>query len=196
MENDAYEAFLSTTETGRRIRDILDAYDRLEEMQERFVYDFSVSCTSGCGECCRRYVPFLAENEADAAAYLIIRDGRDDEILSLLLSSDRSSPVCPLYDAGREFHCRCYSGRSLVCRLFGFSAVLDKRGKPCYSGCRWKKEERKLTQDELEGKMEDVPVMSIWGEALRGEGETIYVSLPKAIGKIRLLLSYSSSFPA
>ena len=52
-----------------------------------------------------------------------------------------------------------------------------------------------ISTEELEKKMDEVPVMSVYGEALEGEedGESIYTALPKAVNKIKLLLSYSDS---
>jgi len=84
----------------------------------------------------------------------------------------------------------------MVCRLFGSSVSLDKNGEPSFRDCRWKKEKREIPSSELERKRDEVPVMSIFGEALEGEGESIYTALPKALDKVKLILSYSGAWPA
>ncbi len=43
---------------------------------------------------------------------------------------------CPLYAADTPYHCTVYEARPLICRLFAFSAVKNKRGEPSYSLCR------------------------------------------------------------
>ena len=92
---DLLEAFEGTL-AGERINSLLSQYERLGLVQSRFQKDFSVSCISGCGKCCEHYVPFLSESEALVAAYVIIRDKREEEVLARLNGGSPSSPVCPL----------------------------------------------------------------------------------------------------
>ena len=181
---------------GERIEKLLDTYSLLERKEEEFCSSFSLRCTLKCGECCRHYVPYLTETEAEVAAWLLIRDGREDEILSRLSSSDMNSPVCPLFNSAQDQHCAFYAGRSMVCRLFGASVSLDKNGEPAFRDCRWKEEKRTITTGELEKRKNVLPIMSIYGEVLEGEGESIYTGLPKAVDKIKLLLSYSDYYSA
>lgn len=191
MESELLERVLSSSSIGEKTGKLIEAYLSLEEKEKVFVSDFSIHCTPSCGECCCHYVPYLTESEALVAALIIIRDGREDEIMTLLSNGDRKSPVCPLYNRDKSNHCSLYDGRSLVCRLFGDSVSLDKNGHPIYRECKWKKEKRMISSEELEKKKDEIPVMSNYGEVLEGEGEDIYSALPKAIGKIKLILSYS-----
>ena len=195
MKNNAVDSILSSSVTGERIEKLIEAYSLLEKEEGDFCRDFSVHCTSSCGECCRHYVPYLTEGEAELCAYFLIREGREEEILSLISSSDEESGICPLYNPDKPEHCSFYKGRSMVCRLFGASVSLDKNGEPAFRDCRWKKDKKVISTAELEKKMDEVPVMSVYGEALEGEedGESIYTALPKAVNKIKLLLSYSDS---
>lgn len=196
MEKMEIDSALSSSVTGERIGKLISVYSLLEREEDRFCYDFSLCCTQSCGECCRHYVPVLTEAEAELAAYFIIKEGRENEILSRLSSSDPSSGICPLYNPSSSLHCSFYEGRSMVCRLFGSSVSLDKNGEPSFRDCRWKKEKREIPSSELERKRDEVPVMSIFGEALEGEGESIYTALPKALDKVKLILSYSGAWPA
>ncbi len=190
MKPELLERVISSSSIGEKTGKLIEAYLSLEEKEKAFVSDFSVHCTPECGECCCHYVPYLTESEALVAALIIIRDGREDEILSRLDNGDRESSICPLYNPDSPNHCTLYDGRSLVCRLFGDAVSLDKNGNPVYRECKWKKEKRNISSEELEEKMCDVPVMSTYGEVLEGEGESIYTALPKAIDKIKLILSY------
>lgn len=196
MEKMSLDSVLSSSVTGERIEKLMSVYSLLEREEDRFCRDFSLHCTQSCGECCRHYVPVLTEAEAGLAAYFIIKEGREEEILSRLSSSDPSSGICPLYNPSSSRHCSFYEGRSMVCRLFGSSVSLDKNGEPSFRDCRWKKEKREIPPSELEKKRDEVPVMSIFGEALEGEGESIYTAIPKALDKIKLIISYSGAWPA
>ncbi len=196
MKDDSKDLLSRLGLVGERIKNLMKVYSLLERKEEEFCSSFSLVCTEKCGECCRHYVPSLTEGEADLAAWLLIRDEREDEILSRLSSSDVNSPVCPLFNLNKDQHCAFYAGRSMVCRLFGASVSLDKNGEPAFRDCKWKEEKRVITTAELEKKRDAIPVMSIYGEALEGEGESIYTALPKAVDKIKLLLSYSDPYSA
>ena len=197
---DLLEAFEGTL-AGERINSLLSQYERLGLVQSRFQKDFSVSCISGCGKCCEHYVPFLSESEALVAAYVIIRDKREEEVLARLNGGSPSSPVCPLYNKDGEYHCALYEGRSLVCRLFGLSVSQDKEGRPVWKACKWKEGKGEVISTEtLQDKRESVPVMAEYGEKLTEygdtEGDSIYDALPKAIWKLKMLLSLTDSNPA
>ncbi len=47
----------------------------------------------------------------------------------------RPAGRCPLYRPDVDAHCPIYPARPLVCRLFGFSALPDKRGELVYTPC-------------------------------------------------------------
>lgn len=195
MKSTLSDSFDSSV-TGERINNLLEVYSLLEEKEKEFTDAFSVRCGSSCGECCRHYVPFLSEAEAETAAYYIIRENREEEIMKRLEEGDEKSGVCPLYNPESPRHCSFYEGRSMVCRLFGASVSLGKKGEMEFKDCKWKRDKRVISSEELEEKRTLVPVMSIFGEALDSEGESIYRALPKALDKIKLLLSYSGAYPA
>ncbi len=191
MDSELFKRIISSSSIGEKTEKLLSAYTSLEEKEKAFISDFSISCTPSCGECCCHYVPYLSESEALLAASIIIRDNREDEIMRRLEDADRESSICPLYNRDKSNHCSLYDGRSMVCRLFGDSVSLDKNGVPVYRDCKWKKCKKNISSEELEKKKDEIPVMSVYGEVLEGEGESIYSSLPKAIDKIKLILSYS-----
>ena len=187
---------LGSSVIGKKINELMSVYSSLEKKEKKFTSSFSLECVSSCGECCRHYVPYLSSSEALLAAYYVIKEGREDEIRAMLEKGDMNSEICPLYNPGKSQHCSFYEGRSMVCRLFGSSVSLSKTGRMEFKDCKWKKEKRAISSDELEKKHSIVPIMSIYGSALEEDGESIYTALPQAIDKIKLLLSYSGTFPA
>ena len=192
---------IQDTIPGEMITSLRAVYRELDDKQARFQNDFPVHCVEGCGECCRHYVPVLTQGEALVASYVIIRDGREDEILSRLNEGDQDSSVCPLYNQNGPYHCSLYEGRSMVCSLFGFSCSEDKNHNLVWRACKWKEDKKEEIDPEiLEINRKDVPVMRENGERLEEcsdiEGESIYSALPKAIWKLKMILEMTENTPA
>jgi Fe-S-cluster containining protein len=158
-------------------------------------------CPDGCGACCERFVPDILPLEADYAALWILRNRPE-----LAEVGPRSSAPCPYYDADNAAaHCRIYGGRPLICRLFGFSAVVGKDGEASYSLC-WKMPlpEGARTRswggrDLAETFGASPPLMARFGlklEALsppaRHPRPLLGEAINDSIGKLRLLLSLAS----
>ncbi len=196
MKKEILDSVLYSTLCGEKIRKLLGIYSILEEKERKFLSLFSVSCPKCCGECCCHYVPYLSETEANVAAFLLIKEEREEEALALLNNGDINSPICPLYIEDREKHCFFYEGRSMVCRLFGGSVSLDKNGNPSYRDCKWKENKVVLDPTLLEEDKDSIAIMSNFGEYIEPEGDPIYISLPRAINQIKLLCSYFNDLPA
>ena len=192
---------IEATIPGEMISSLRAVYEELDEKQARFQKDFPINCKDGCGECCLHYVPQLTQAEALVAAYVVLRDEREEEILSRLNSGDQSSSVCPLYNKEGEYHCSLYEGRSMVCRLFGFSCSENKEHHIVWRSCKWKKDSKEeIDTSLLLSKRNDVPVMSEYGERLEEcssiESESIYTALLKAIWKLKMILEMTENTPA
>ena len=93
---------ISGTVPGEMIASLEAVYKELEEKQGRFQKHFCVLCKKGCGQCCEHYVPYLTEAEALLASYVVLKENREFEILTLLNNGDRESTVCPLYKKGMQ----------------------------------------------------------------------------------------------
>lgn len=181
---------------GDKIKNLMGVYSLLDEKEAYFSSFFGVKCPSRCGECCLHYLPFLSESEALVAAYLILKENREEEIMGYLKEGDTNLSRCPLYLENKEHHCSFYEGRSMVCRLFSSASSLDKNGLAVYKDCKWKENKVEIESSLLEKERDRIPIMEYFGESLEPEGESIYTSLPKAINKIKLLVSYSDNLPA
>lgn len=198
MDKAALEKALSSTLEGEHIASLNKVYGDLDTHQKLFNERFQISCIEGCGKCCEHYVPVLSEAEAQQAALEILKAGREEEILNRLSKADSTSTCCPLYNKDGLFHCSLYSGRSLVCRLFGNAASEDKEHLPVYKPCKWKTAEEPIPTSELLLHKEIVPVMSYYGDRLLecnegfSEGEPIVIALQKALSKLMLVASFSS----
>lgn len=131
----------------------------------RFKEASALRCVDGCGECCKkRDIEATVLEFLPLAAYL----WEKGEALSVLekLESDHMPDTCVFFasDPGQEGKgcCSVYSFRGLICRLFGFSVVLDKNSKPRFSTCTFIKEQHPTEFHNAEKLIEegfDVPVM-------------------------------------
>jgi Fe-S-cluster containining protein len=134
-----------------RLVSLAELYQRADEAVAAFCAGSGLACPHGCGTCCEGFVPDVMPLEAAAvAAYLAEKDkaaawslagnspeasGAPDLAVRGQSSADRGQS-CPLYAADTPWHCSVYEARPLVCRLFAFSAVRDKRGQSSFSLCR------------------------------------------------------------
>ncbi|MBL8968664.1 MAG: YkgJ family cysteine cluster protein [Spirochaetaceae bacterium] len=192
---------------GELLAAIGGIHDRIEAAQSAFRAKAAESgaalgCPEGCGSCCENFVPDVLPVEALAAAAFIL--GHRPDLAGRAAQSQ--GPTCPFYDADRpEAHCSIYPGRPLVCRLFGFAAVLGKDGEPSFALCRHMPSpvgngERAWSDEALRGLFGAVPpVMAAFGAELlglepdaAGERRPLPEALPAAIARLGLALRYAS----
>lgn len=194
MENDELGSVLEGTSESSRLKLIEDLYNELAERQFDFCDSFCIHCDSGCGSCCEHFNPDVTNLEAEYLAYCLIVNGKDEYALERLASWENPN-YCPFYRKDSEYHCTIYTGRPLVCRLFGSSASTDKNGHLRFRKCKWSSLMKDLTPEELEPKKDHVVNMADFGVQLEedepGEGQTYPVceAIPRAIQKLRFLIS-------
>ncbi|TFG79949.1 MAG: YkgJ family cysteine cluster protein, partial [Spirochaetales bacterium] len=116
-----------------RLGDLTELYRRVDEAVDAFRTAAGLSCPSGCGTCCEGFVPDIFPVEAALVATWLTMSNRD---LAFSMAAGGIEPRvrvdgrvgCPLYADNTPFHCTVYEARPLICRMFAFSAVRDKRG--------------------------------------------------------------------
>jgi len=92
----------------------------------------------GCGGCCEPFVPdALPAEAAFAAAWILARDpGLGREVRAWRPGEVPTTPPCPFLRRTKDGRrCAIYPARFLICRLFGVSAVRDKRGSAEFRPC-------------------------------------------------------------
>jgi Fe-S-cluster containining protein len=130
-----------------RLVSLAELYRRADEEVAAFCAGSGLACPHGCGTCCESFVPDVMPLEAAAvavfladkdktAAWSMAGSGRGQSSPEEGSSSAKKGESCPLYAADTPWHCTVYEARPLVCRLFAFSAVRDKRGLSSFSLCR------------------------------------------------------------
>lgn len=205
----------SSLETTAAALDLL--YEEVEAAESAFTSalrgqsapDFG--CPHGCGSCCDVFVPDILPIEADYLALWLLVEMPElaERILSEARERSReeleSLVSCPLVEphpAPGGGHCGVYGGRPLICRLFGFSGVLSKRGLPSFALCRHMGALPGRSERSFEGAslaaLSDVepPLMSDFGERLAvlkpedsGERGPLPALLPRALSRVSFLLA-------
>jgi len=149
------------------LKELIGVYNEVDLKIETFKKRWGVDCLEGCSRCCeipsRRIEVSILEliplslhlwEEGEAEKYLERSNSIGDEDLCVLY---RPGIYC---GSGR---CGFYQFRPFLCRLFGFSVVEDKSGRPRLSLCRWIKKEVPGIKEKLKNLIDggcDLPINS------------------------------------
>jgi Fe-S-cluster containining protein len=94
-----------------------------------------LACPTGCGACCVRTQPHVSVADVAPLARAAIAAG-EGEALHARATALGAGP-CALFAPGQlPGGCTVYAIRPIICRLFAFAAVRDKRGAPELAICR------------------------------------------------------------
>jgi uncharacterized protein len=127
------------------LRELTELYAELDRQTAQFKKGAELDCPKYCQKCC---TPERAKIEASAFECLPLavhlwRQGEAEFYLQEIAESREGDP-CVLHNPnhlrGDSWGCNHYAWRPLICRLFGFSATLDKRGGKRIALCRSLKE--------------------------------------------------------
>ncbi|MCX7027851.1 MAG: YkgJ family cysteine cluster protein [Spirochaetes bacterium] len=133
------------TSLHQRILALDTVYDCIEASQKAFRQTAGeqgspLSCPPGCSTCCRGFVPDLIPIEADRIALYLLTERMDllERFSCLEDESENLGSTCVFWDPRNpKGNCTIYPARALICRFFGFSAMVHKSGEPAFTLCRW-----------------------------------------------------------
>lgn len=125
----------------------VQAVEKLFRLVEKDVATFqqatNLKCKSGCGMCCLKPDISASPLEFLPFAYHLFKTNQAYEWLEKFSQDDRK--ICHNLNAmlGNDDggFCSSYQYRGLICRLFGFSAMLGKNRLPTLVTCKTIKEE-------------------------------------------------------
>jgi uncharacterized protein len=153
-------------------RKVADVFSELDEAISRFQAQSAWACREGCGDCCNSPEVEITVLEALPHA-LSLWDLNKAELYADELNKFLGKP-CVFYvphvsdsSLGR---CSIYETRPLLCRMFGFTAQLNKDSLPRLAACRWQKLQgadllAKIDAELKAGTLE-VPVFGYWEQRL------------------------------
>ena len=117
------------------VQEVEEVFLALDSEIAAFKQKTNLGCVSGCGKCCLKpdidatileFIPF---------AYHIYKQ---DKALEWLEKPSLHNNLCALLDPTQVGvgHCTQYDKRGLICRLFGFSARINKYGHRELMSCQ------------------------------------------------------------
>ena len=154
-----------------KVNAVIQVFDNLDQQIADFQDASTLHCKSGCGKCC-----FKPDIEATILEFLpfahhLYKEGKADEWLERINSSDSS--ICHILNPTQKGAglCSQYEYRGLICRLFGYSARTNKYGKKELVTCQIIKAEQteayRITESKIEEGLE-LPVMNQFCMQLHG----------------------------
>ena len=111
-----------------KVKSVEEVFQNLSTEIATFQDWSGLKCNTGCGKCCIKADISATVLEFLPLAFHLYKEKRAEEFYDKVKSS--SSAFCAGLDQGRlGGMCSIYLHRGLICRLFGFSARLNKYGK-------------------------------------------------------------------
>ncbi|MGE0590660.1 MAG: YkgJ family cysteine cluster protein [Cyclobacteriaceae bacterium] len=108
------------------VQEVEAVYLTLDEEISNFRHSSGLHCKPGCGKCCLKPDIEATTLEFIPFAYHLYKEGKAIEWLS---NPNLNNSICAIVDTNLENgHCSSYATRGLICRLFGFSARMNKYG--------------------------------------------------------------------
>src|SRR6185295_15429071 len=122
----------------KRFFSLLKIYHKLEKETKQFQAETGLHCIAGCGRCCENPRIETTVAELMPLAFRLFQRGEESGWLDKANRSE-SKGQCIFYKPDPliegKGRCSVYQWRPLICRLFGFSAITDKKGRPSLVTC-------------------------------------------------------------
>lgn len=167
-----------------KVRAVERIYQQLDTELAYFQKSTGLGCVANCGNCCLKPDINATALEFLPFAYHLFKNGEAAQWLGLLQNDTRTT-ICPILNnliaAGSKGFCSEYAHRGLICRLFGFSAMLHKNNKPKLVTCKPIKENMPEAVEKAESHIasseRDYPLISNYYMQLRNIDESLGVEL-------------------
>jgi Fe-S-cluster containining protein len=140
------------------LSELVELYRELDREIARFKKAAALDCLEFCRACCT-----VAEEQIEVSIFeclpvsLHLWGRGEGESYLQRIAANGGNNRCVLYTPGNsllpDWGCAQYAWRPLLCRLFGFSSVLDKHGRPRIALCRAIKEEDPQAESRVNQKI-------------------------------------------
>jgi len=117
------------------VQDVEEVFQSLDHDISRFKHSSGLHCKVGCGKCCLKPDIEATVLEFIPFAYQLYMEGK---ALQWLDNPNLDQSICAVLDTNSQGigQCSSYVTRGLICRLFGFSARLNKYGHKEFVTCQ------------------------------------------------------------
>lgn len=145
----------------QKVNAVKKVYAQLDKQIDALQQASGLHCPSGCGQCCKK-----ADIECTPVEFLpMALDWLDEGVLwdKYEEIKKQESTLCLVYRPSVTSFgglCNNYPNRGLICRLFGYSARVNKEGEKEMVTCKILKEEQKTALDFIANNEKIMPVMT------------------------------------
>lgn len=115
---------------------ILELFSRIDAETAAFALASGLRCPDGCGACCENPGVHASVVELEPLARELVARGQAEDALDRAVAAGPGPCVFYEPDGPGRGRCAIYAFRPVVCRLFGFAAIRDKRGRAELAGCK------------------------------------------------------------
>ncbi len=159
-------AYLALSFPG--LNELQSLWREIDTQINHFKSATNLDCPPGCARCCRTFSGKIEVSifEMLPLSIYLWQRGEAEIFLEKIKVADQGSPCVLLrteLSAQDKGGCQFYDFRPLVCRLFGYSATFDKRGKPAMVLCQALKMKDPLLEGRLNQEIRNgmnVPILS------------------------------------
>ena len=150
---------------------MMSLYTHIDQQTAAYQLKTGLRCPSGCGLCCPSADVHTTVLEMLPVAHHILCEGESALWLERI-ESEGFSGICVSYQTQRleesAGHCRFYTLRPTICRLFGFAAVRNKIGDMELSVCKHIKKAQPNEVQQARMLQGEAPCFSDIGTLLQG----------------------------
>lgn len=145
----------------QKVNAVKKVYTQLDKKIDSLQKQSGLHCPSGCGQCCKK-----ADIECTPVEFLpMALDWLDEGVLWKKYEEikKQESPLCFVYRPNVTSFgglCSNYPNRGLICRLFGYSARVNKEGKKEMVTCKILKEEQAPALEFIATHPKTMPIMT------------------------------------
>ncbi len=145
----------------QKVNAVKKVYAKLDHQIDALQKQSGLHCPSGCGQCCKK-----ADIECTPVEFLpMALDWLDEGVLWDKYDEikNHGSTLCFVYRPSVTSFgglCNNYPNRGLICRLFGYSARINKEGNKDMVTCKILKEEQPSALLSLASNNKIIPVMT------------------------------------
>jgi len=178
-------------------------FNQLDKELGSFQQSTGLSCVANCGLCCLKPDINATALEFLPLAYHLLIHGETERWLEKL-QNNKDNKICPVLNemitTDSKGYCSEYAHRGLICRLFGFSAMLHKNNKPILVTCKPIKEQKTEAFNKANAHIaanKNYPLISNYYMQLRSIDESlgeelfpIRIAIEKAIHAVLAYYAY------
>lgn len=186
-------------ELEAKVRAVENLFDQLDADIAAFQHTSGLHCKYGCGKCCLKPDIEATTLEFLPFAFHLHREGLTGQWYERV--SNTNEVICHILNTAQSGagHCSMYRQRGLICRLFGYSARVNKHGMKELLTCQIIKTEQVSNFEQASRDLQGgaVPVASNYYFQLHGidpdlarDFHPINVALRKAIESVMSYYAY------